>query len=436
MKQFFCDEIRLPLCTGVAVDTRKIKWGNIFFALEGAQTDGHHFLQEAALKRASLLVVKKSYQGKSDFSCPLIRVEDPLHLLQRIAKVNVDKLQAITCAITGSFGKTTTKEFLVQLVSPHRKVLATSGSQNSQIGFPLSLLNNIEHDESICIVEMGLTEKGHIQKLVDIVPPDIGVITALAPVHIAQFNTMRDLAAAKMEIFSNPKTKVGLISKECMEFPYLVVEEPRKQTFSMNDAEVDWHLSVEKDCMVVQHQGTHIRYPKVVLPTAYFYHNLLAAIACAKMVGLSWAEIENSLPKLTLPERRFQEIVKQGICFIDDAYNAGEDSTVQALKAVAQRTHQGRKIAVLGELSELDALSEEVHRRIGLCALECVEDVICFGKGCQPIVEAFEKQGKKVTHFFEMNEMIAHLLQELGSGDLVLLKGSRGNRLERILEAF
>ena len=435
MKRFYFDQLPMPF-TRACVDTRKLERDDLFFALTGAKTDGHHFLQEAASKGASLLVIKKSYPTEQKFACPILRVDDPLEMLHQMAKEAISRLAPKTVAITGSFGKTTTKEFLVQILSPYRRVLSTAGTQNSQIGLPVSLLNSIQGDESHCVVEMGLTEAGHIAKLVELVPPDLAVITALAPVHIAQFENMQALARAKFEIFSNPRTKTGLISKECAQYQALLERLVSFGTYSLQAIDADWRLQVERDHLLVQNGEDVVQLPKVGLPAVHFYQNLLGAIACARWCGLSWEEIQGSVTRVKLYERRFQEVVKQGIIFIDDAYNAGEATMICALQSFAQRESTGKKIAILGELAELGEFSEETHRRVGLCALECVDGVICFGDGCKPIVDIWKKKGREAPLFLEMQEMIEHLKQKLNGGDLVLLKGSRGNRLERVLEAF
>ena len=212
--------------SGFSVDTRLTKPQEVFVALPGQQVDGHTFLGEAAAKGAIAAVVSKNYQGP-DFGLPLIRVADGLQLLQDLAKHHLAKVNPRIVAVTGSIGKTTTKDFIGTLLKTKFKVGITPGNSNSQIGMPLAILNNFEGNEDIAVIEMGMTESGHISSLVRIAPPDVAVITSIALVHPCFFEgadeieTLGRIGLAKAEIFSHPKTQMGILNYEIPNFDQL-----------------------------------------------------------------------------------------------------------------------------------------------------------------------------------------------------------------------
>lgn len=198
---------------GVAVDSRQIKPGDLFFALPGAKADGHTFLEEAAKKGAAGAVVHHSYNG-ADFGLPLIKSDDVLQTLQELARKKVESARPRIVGITGSLGKTTTKEFVTTLLKAKYRVAASPGNSNSQIGLPLAILNHSGEGDEILVLEMGMTHPGEIHKLVSIAPPEVAVVTKVALVHACNFESIEEIAHAKGEIFSHPLTKMGIYNKE------------------------------------------------------------------------------------------------------------------------------------------------------------------------------------------------------------------------------
>ncbi len=427
--------------SGVAVDTRHVQPGNLFFALSGQKTDGHHFLNEAAAKGATGAVVKRSFYEEARDSVPqltLLYVDDPLLALQTAAKKWLEHSSARVIAITGSLGKTSTKGFLFSLLQSKYKVATTSGSKNSQIGLALAILNETKGVEDYLILEMGMSEKGHIQKLVEMAPPHLALITSIALVHAENFHEISDIAQAKAEVFSHPKTECVILNNDtrCVS-DLLQMVRCKKESYSLQEgAVVKWKMKIEADCLVVTEDCIEIILPKVNMMAEHMYGNLLGAISCARELGMSFEEIKVALKEITLPERRLQEVEKKGVTFINDAYNAAEDSMKGALDAMRQKKCAGRKIAVLGHMRELGKFSDGCHKSVGEFALTCVDQVISIGENAGPLVKVWQEAQRPVEWFLQFEELFCYLQNEICEGDLVLVKGARTLELERIIDRY
>lgn len=423
------------LIQGVAVDSRQVLPGNIFFALSGQKTDGHFHIPQAVQQGAKALVVSTKYAGPT-FSLPTFYVDSPLECLQTLAKCSVEKLQAKIIAITGSLGKTTTKELLYCLLKPCYKVMATRGNQNSQVGLPLSIINQINGDEEILVLEMGINGEGQLQKLLSIASPHIALVTHIASVHRAGFSSLQAIAKAKGELFSHSKTELGILFAESAHLDLASQQGTcPKRLFSMQKEHPTayWKMDVrERQYVEVIEGDVSVHLPYISFPLFHCYQNFLGALAAARSIGVSWTQIEQGMSDLSMPARRFEEKVKQGIIFIDDAYNACEESMLAAFEAVRKRECQGRKIAVLGEILEMGETSQETHLRVCEASLQVFDMVIYFGKNWPTVKRA----GKIVESFSEKNELIEYLKAILVEKDLVLLKGGLLSRLEEVLEAF
>lgn len=421
--------------TGVAVDSRKIAPGNLFFALPGEKTDGHAFLRDAAAKRAAAAVVLSSFQGES-FGLPLLRVPNVLDALQTAARNWLAQFQPQVVAITGSIGKTTTKEFTAALLRKRYRVCASPGNQNSQIGVALSIFDITEKDE-IFVIEMGMTAPGHIANLITIAPPDISVITAVELVHAGAFNSIEDIAGAKAEIMAHPKTKIAIMHQQMAAFDKLIdVGSCRKLSFSLSSRSAEYYLEASKGLVSLYQEGKLGLTTNWLLPGRHNQHNFLAAAAVARCLGLDFEEIAQAIPDLHLPERRFQIIEKSGATWVNDSYNACTASVCAALENLPSPKEGGKRIAVLGEMGELGKFSKACHFEVGKFALDCVDQMLCLGDGCQPIVDLWHEKERKVEKFLDRNELEKSLKSCVAPGDVVLVKGSRYHHLWEVLEAF
>lgn len=419
--------------SGFSVDSRSVKKGDLFFALSGARVDGHLFLKEVAEKGAVGAIVNKSYQGP-DYNLFLIFVQDPLSALQEFAANAVKKSSARIVAVTGSVGKTSTKDFITAFLKKKYRVSATPGNNNSQIGLPLAILNHTDGNEDILVLEMGMTHPDQIKNLVQIAPPEVAVITCVSLVHACNFDSILGIAAAKAEIFSHSSTCLGILPKEVVNYENICKQSPcEKKTFSTVDQDADYYLN-KQNPNSIHFENKSISIPHLSIPGTHNLHNMLAAIAVARYFSVSWDDIIFTIPTLKLPERRLEFVEKEGIHFINDSYNAAELSMKAALEMMPTPKQKGNKIAVLGSMMDLGKYSIETHTRIGQCALQCADSAFCLGIECEPIYEAFKKAGKPTELFLDRQALVQHLKTILKRDDIVLLKGSSSKQLWKILE--
>lgn len=379
-----CDSISscFKQVTGFQIDSRNVLPGSLFFAIKGERNDGHDFLAEVSSRGAWGAVVSKNYLGP-DFGLQLFKVEDVGEALREMARKSLEGTAIQIVGVTGSVGKTTTKDFIATLLESKYRVGRTLESQNSKLTLPLTVLNRAK-DVEILVLEMGMSEMGDIARLVAIAPPDVAVLTKVGLAH-AQFfpGGIDEIRKGKEQIFSHPKTK-----------------------FFVREVELDRQWLPFKE--------------------AHLNQNFAAAIHVARYFGMTDEEIKVRIPFLRLPKMRFEQCQKNGILFINDAYNANPESMKAALLSL-QSMPARRKIAVLGSMKELGAFSENAHQEVGKLALETVDHLLVMGN------EARCMGGE----FFENHESLAACLKKIAcEGDVVLIKGSRSMCMEKVLCYF
>lgn len=414
------------LAFGACVDSRLLKAGDLFFACPGNKVDGHAFLAQAAQKGASAAVVSSAYQGEN-FGLPLIYVKNPEKALQQLAKAILKSYKTKVIGITGSVGKTTTKGFLAHLLASSFRVAATPGNYNSQLGLPLTILNHLHKDTEIAVLEMGMTQAGHIASLADIAPPDIAVITAIDLGHAENFDSLEAIGMAKAEILSHPNTKLGII--DCAISNYQAIAQSTRTpltSFGCDNRQADWTIITRESCLQLMKHGVQVaEFDPLMLPGKHNLHNFLAAAVAANSCGVSWESIQESARTLTLPEMRLQVEERNGITFINDAYNALPAAVKAAFDSLSEPKRAGRKIAVLGEMRELGKFSLECHLDVAKYALPRVDAIFCLGEGCAPIHDLWNKAGRSIFWTLEFSELVGQLRKSLLPDDVVLIKGSR-----------
>lgn len=416
--------------SGFCVDTRLIKPGNLFFALKGARVDGHDFLKEAKNLGAAAAFVSSRYSGDGD-GLPLIRVPNVLSSLQQLAKHVISSLPVKIVAITGSLGKTTTKDFVSTLLKEKYQVASFPGNPNSQIGLPLAILNNDLTGKEILILEMGMTHSGQITQLTQIAPPYISLITTTALVHAENFESLETIGRAKAEIFSHPKTKIGILHRDIVNYEDLKnIGNCSKLSFSTLRPDAHFFLKSGSNGFFIN----RIPFDPLPVPGHHNLNNFLAAVAVARTLGLSWEEIQRGVPNLRLPEKRFQILTLRGATFVNDSYNACEDSMKAALESLPQPKLGGKRIACLGIMPELGPFSERCHREVGKKSLEHIDVMLCLGAPCLPIVECWKEAKKPVFHFLERKQLVEKLNELLNEGDTVLVKGSNVQQMWKVIE--
>ncbi len=428
------------LAFGACVDSRLINAGDLFFACEGVNSDGHHFLAEAARKNASAAVVKQEYQGES-FGLPLLRVKSPEKALQQLASKILTASPAKVIAITGSAGKTTTKDFLAQLLASKYHVVATPGNYNSQLGLPLTILNHLQEDVEIIVLEMGMTRAGHIASLVKIAPPDIAVITGVSLAHAENFESLDSIVAAKAEILSNVKTKLGIIDHQISSSQAITnrIESFPLWTFGFGDSGVDADFSgvYSEGAFELLHHGLRIaQFDSLPFSERHNLHNFIAAAVAAHECGVEWELLHQAAKTLILPPMRCQVHEVNGIIIVNDSYNAQPIAIKAALDSLPRSQFGGKRIAVLSEMRELGAFSEQCHKEIAEYALPLIDVLICVGRECFPMYELWSASGKPVFWLKDLAEILTHLSRLVYSGDVVLIKGSRSSGFSSLVETY
>jgi UDP-N-acetylmuramoyl-tripeptide--D-alanyl-D-alanine ligase len=422
----------------VSTDSRIPTKDAIFFALKGERHNGHNFLWEAHQNGCISAVVE--YIPSSPPPIPLLKVEDTITALGLLAGYYRDKFSPLCIGITGSTGKTTTKEMLAHILQAKYRVLKTEKNFNNEIGVPLTLFQ-LEEEHSALIVEMAMRGKGQIAWLAKIAKPQIGVITNIGPAHLEFFNSLEEIAQAKAELLQAlPPNGTAILNSDDRFFPFLKKQSPCPViSFGFSPkADVSCEVLEKDECILLK-----IKTPKGELTAKSYLEgehniiNLLAAIAASLPAGLSIEEIEKQIPTLPLPPMRLEQIkLPSNILVINDSYNSNPLSLRAALNYL--RGKDGRRIAVLGDMLELGEESEKLHREAGAWVKEAgVSFLILIGEKAKFIGEGAIEKGfppQNVAYFPEKEGVVSFIREILEEGDTVLVKGSRKLQLEQIVE--
>lgn len=422
--------------SGVAVDSRNVREGDLFFALPGEKTDGHHFVQEAIQKGASCIVSRRLEQVP--IGVGLVCVSDGLEALQRLAHAVVQYASPMVIGVTGSLGKTTTKEYTKSLLEACGPTASTEESCNSQIGLAISSINTLlrmKKPAQWFVAEMGMTEKGHITKLVSIIPPHIACVTQIAPVHVQNFPDVEAIAHAKAEIFSSPHCASSLINIDSPHADVLLrAGRGKVKTMSMKK-QAEYSLRCDENSMIFTHEGKTTCFQKPLFRAEHQFENLLHAMALACEAGGDVGAFQSALSSLHMIGRRLEFIQKRGILFINDSYNASEPSMMAAL-GVLKKTKGKRKIGVFGQMRELGAFSKGCHERVGIQSRDICDMAVCLGEECEPLFRIYQESKKPAVWFLSLQEVKEFVSNTVREGDVVLLKGSKSNKLWEVVEEF
>ena len=426
------------LVTGASVDSRKVRGGELFFALQG-RTDGADFAPEAYLRGAVAAVASRP------LPVPTVVVEDSLVALQELARWSLKRMNSPrVVGVTGTVGKTTVKDALEAILrSSGRRVSATAGNFNNEIGLPLTVLAADERTE-VLVLEMGATHKGDIAHLCHIAPPEVGVLTAVSPVHLDSFGSLEDLAAAKGELALALPDTGTLVSPAGVpeaatgrgrNFAQRITfgRGPEANLYATEISEQESGLSFELHVR----DGLEERSVEVKTPVfgTHLVEPLLAAIGGARALGLSPEECAGGLARLRRTGLRGEVYRLRNDVFVyDDSYNASPAAVAAVLRYGMEgaRRQDRRFVAILGGMFELGAGAREYHREAGALAGEVgVDLLVCVGEEARWYAEGFP--GKVL--FYEDAEAAAEGVEgELRGGDYVVVKGSRGVGLERLTQ--
>ncbi|MBZ4654713.1 MAG: UDP-N-acetylmuramoylalanyl-D-glutamyl-2,6-diaminopimelate/D-alanyl-D-alanyl ligase [Peptococcaceae bacterium] len=431
---------------GASIDTRKLKQGELFFALKGEKVDGHNFLAQAREQGAAGAVVNYRPRDFNDPEFPLIQVENTVKALQQLA-VHVRKaFDGPVVGVTGSTGKTTTKDMVASVLAQKGEVLKTAGNYNNELGLPLTILS-LEPSHWAMVIEMGMRGLGEIDFLCCISEPTHGIITNIGHTHQELLGTQEKIAQAKAELISHIPAQGGMMlnidDKEILK-PWLTNVRSPLLWYGLDPACHIWGDSMEnlgKDGIkftihTQEGPGVDVTLP---VPGKHNVLNSLAAAGIARQLGLSWQEIKEGLENTRLSHMRleFINIPEKGIQVINDAYNANPSSMAAALEVLKSAAGNGRAIAVLGDMYELGDYAEEGHLRVGHRANELdVAYLITVGSLGSMIARGAQEAGMnpgKIRTCQNNAEALSYLRDILKAGDVVLIKGSRAVRMEEIV---
>lgn len=444
--------------TQAVVDSRHANHGSLFVALPGDHVDGHDFVADAFQRGASFALIQHEISGsfrtldlRGDFAASVpvetetpvcLLVENTLSALQQIARFLRHKLSLRVVGITGSVGKSTTKEVVAEVLGQRYRTLKSPGNMNNEIGLPLTILSlNDNHERAV--LEMGFYVPGEIALLCDIAQPQIGVVTNIGTVHAERAGSQEDIFRGKSELVKAlPTEGVAILN---LDDPW--VRKMAKLTqahvfFYGLDPKADlWADEVESLGLAgirfrfhYQNETLHVHVPMI---GQHSVQTALRAAAVGLVDGLTWQEILGGLRQEHTQLRLTTVRSKNGALLIDDTYNASPESTLAALNLLADLG--GHKVAVLGDMLELGRYEKQGHEIVGIRAAEVADTLITVGALGHMIAAAARRTGmrsERISEFENTEKAISHLRQSLTEKDVVLVKGSHGIRMDRIVSAL
>ncbi len=419
------------------IDSRQAKPGDLFFAIRGERADGHDYVSQALHAGASGAVIERPIDA-ADAS--IFHVNDSLRALQRLAAFWRDKHDVRVIGVTGSVGKTTAKELIAHVLSSRFRVLKSEANLNTEIGIPLALLGLREEHER-AVLEMAMYSRGEIALLADISRPAVGVVTNIGPVHLERLGYMGAIVAAKAELAEAlPPDGLAVLNGDDARTAALARRTRARTVLFGTSPQCDFrgtgihsHGLAGFEFQLTSPAGVAaIRCP---LPGRHHVYPALAAAAVALNEGLSLAAITAALAVARPDLRLTPRPGPGGSTIIDDSYNASPASMLAALDLLSECS--GRRIAVLGDMRELGAASDEGHRVIGRHAAGRCDILIVVGEDARLIEEEARRAAHKDIRFVASSDEAADMLKrELGSGDHVLIKASRAVGLESVVDAL
>ncbi len=431
------------LVTGVSIDSRTCRPGDAFFAIRGAHQDGHAFVGHARLRGAACAVTTRIPPGLgADGDFPVVLVDDTTAALQRLGLAHRRRFAIPVVAITGSNGKTTTKELVATVLSARRRVLKPMGSYNNQWGVPLTLLA-LEPEHEAAVLELGMNAFGEIAALSQLCLPTVGVVTTIAPAHLEGVGSIEGVQKAKGELVEAipPDGVVVLNADDPLVLGLAARARGPVMTYGQADAAdvrlgdvalVDGGLAFR---LAAGRATADVRLPLAGRHNAW---HAAAAAAVGLALGIPLDEGAAALALATPVKGRLVWREAGGVRILDDTYNANPASVRAALDALREAPGSGRRWVILGDMLELGAQTEAAHREVGAWAAALpVAGLLAVGPAMRLAAETARAAGcPEVATFASPEGAVAHVLSHLVRGDRVLIKGSRGMRMERAVAAL
>jgi UDP-N-acetylmuramoyl-tripeptide--D-alanyl-D-alanine ligase len=427
---------------GYSIDSRTLSAGELFFAIKGPRFDGHQFLQQAADRKAAAAIVETA--SGSDF--PVIRVANTLEALQSLAR-HVRRQWGMTIiGVTGSAGKTTTKEMVASVLGKKFTVLRSVGNLNNEFGLPLCLLR-AERYQNIGVLEMGMSARGEIRKLASIAEPSEGVVTNVNPVHLEFFKSVDEIAEAKAELLEGLREpKVAYLNNDdsrvramARKFDGKIVTYGVKSVASFKVQQMQ-DLGLDGTAFTIHYGRRDLKFALPLLGQ-HNVSNAIAAIAVGATHEVPWELIGEAIAEMK-PEKMRGQVIKfrEGFAVIDDSYNSNPRALSEMIRFIGRLQGYQRKILVAGEMLELGPEGPELHRGCGREAARAGLELIVAVQGqATEILEGALEAGMDRSRLKFMRDAVQAgelLARTVKKGDVVLIKGSRGVRLEQVLNTL
>src|SRR5437870_2774931 len=425
----------------ISTDSRTIKPGELFVALHGENFDARDFVETVAKSGSAGALVNRNWNGHVPKIFALIRALDPLHAYQQIAANYRRSLTLKVVAITGSNGKTSTKDFAASVLARKFRVTKTEGNFNNHVGLPRTILEATSEDE-VAVWEIGMNHPGEIAELSKIAAPDAAVITNIGVAHIEFLGSREAIAREKGALAEAVGPEGTVILNADDSFTKTIAARARGKAIlagisaGMIRAHEISQSATGTDFTILE--GAHRCRAQLPVPGLHMAQTALLAVAAGRVFGLSLEECAAGLAAAPLTKARLQIKEVHGVQFIDDSYNANPDSMKAALHTLVELDADGKRVAVLGEMRELGSESEHGHREVGETAAALgVDHLIAIGSVAAAIASAAEHAGLRNSRTGNSPTEAAEILAEIAEpGDLVLIKGSRAARTERVMEEF
>jgi UDP-N-acetylmuramoyl-tripeptide--D-alanyl-D-alanine ligase len=427
--QFLNGVLADTVASGWSIDSRSVAPGELFFAIKGERLDGHEFV-DAVLARGAVAAVVNEVTSKG----PLLLVKDTLEAFQSLARWARRQWARPIVAVTGSAGKTSTKDIIAALLAVRFRTGKTVGNFNNHIGLPLSILR-LPGDAEIAVLEMGMNHAGEIRELTTIAEPNHGVVTNVGYAHVENFASIEGVAAAKRELIEGlPSAGVAILNADdplVIQFGAYHAGRTLTYGFSPEANMRATDAEIAADHAAFTCQGVRFQ---TSLSGRHSVLNILAGIAVAQVFDIKPRELVAAVANLAPGKMRGERKVWRGATVLNDSYNSNPEAARNMLDVLRTEPAE-RRIAVLGEMRELGEMSERLHRELGDYAVRAGIDVVVGIHGAaRSLVETALKSGAAATFFFDEPELAGDFLKDfVKSGDAILFKGSRGTKVETAL---
>jgi len=410
---------------GVAIDSRLHQKGDVYIPIVGENFDGHDFIPQINNNSPSLIISEKNIN--SEF--PILQVENNRETVRQIVNLWRNQLNSKIIGITGSNGKTTTKDLAYHVISPSIESFKTDKNYNTVLSSPLSFLS-AKQSQKVAIIEMGTNQPGEIKSICDVFEPNIGLITNVSNAHAENFNSIEDIGMEKGYLFNCLKKDGIAIVNNDDKLISKIFTNAKKITYGFN-SKVDF-LGIQIGERKLSVNGIEINLP---FSGFAFAQNALAVFALSSVLGIDEKLIAKRISDFNLPKGRGQILKINDITIIDDTYNANPSSMIAGLSRLINRDAK-RKIAILGDMFELGPFEQNAHEDIGKFLLNASIDLVITTGERMKFAHQILKENKASYWFESKSEIIEYLNKNLAENDLVYLKGSRSMQMEKIIEGL